>query len=58
MIGNSYEAKNITIKIIYKKSLYKHHALINNYKSNNIIFGYLSYKIHMSVVYSNFFRWV
>ena len=38
------------MKIAYKKLLYKHHALLNYYKSNIIIFGYLSYKIHVSVV--------
>ena len=38
---------NITMKIVYKKSLYKHHTSLNNYKSNMILFGYLSYKIHI-----------
>ena len=43
------------MKIVYKKSLYKHHASLNYYKGNIIIFGYLSYKVHISVVHSNFF---
>ena len=34
--------------IVYKKSLYNHHASLNYYRSNIINFGYLSYKIHMS----------
>ena len=46
------------MKIAYKKSLYKHHALLNYYKSNMFIFGYLSNKIHMCVVHSNFFMWI
>ena len=30
------------MKIVYKKSLYKHHASLKYYKSNIIIFGYLA----------------
>ena len=41
------------MKIVYKKSLYKHHASLNYYRSNIINFEYLSYKIHMFVVHSN-----
>ena len=34
---------NIIMKIVYKKSLYKHPSL-NFHKSNIIIFDYISYK--------------
>ena len=46
------------MKSAYKKSLYKRHTSLNYYKINIIIFGYLSYKIYMSVVRSNFFRYI
>ena len=42
--------------IVYEKSLYKHPASLNYYKSNIINFGYLSYTIHMSIIHSRFFR--
>ena len=44
------------MKIVYKKSLFKHHTSLNYYNTNIIIFGHLGYKIHRFVVKSNFFN--
>ena len=46
---------NKTTNSICKNLLYKHNTLLKYYKSNIIIFGYMSYNIHMSIVYSNLF---